>query len=132
MDLPREKNKKMKSMIILLLLTACLLCGTACNAIYINDVSERLLFAIESLPSPESDDCASRINDLISFWESKIDTVCLSVSYTVADRISEHAAVLLACADCGDRFGFYSALELLRDAVGDMRRLEQFSIGNLL
>ncbi|MBQ9806024.1 MAG: hypothetical protein IJW49_05915 [Clostridia bacterium] len=122
----------MKSLILLLLLTACLLCGTVCNAIYINDVSNCLLGAIEALPQPESDDCIVQIRDLIGFWESNIDTVRLSVSYTVADRITEQAAVLEACAVCGDRFGFYSALELLRDAVEDMRRLEQVSVGNLL
>ena len=122
----------MKSLILLLLLIACLLCGTVCNAIYINDVSDRLLLAIDNLPPPENGDCSKQIGELLVFWESKIGTVCLSVSYTIADRISEHAKVLFACAACGDRFGFYSALALLRDAVEDMRRLEQFSIGNLL
>ncbi len=122
----------MKSLIILLLLTATLLCGTICNAIYINDISDRLLLSIESLPPPDSADCSARIRDLIGFWEDEIDTVCLSVSYTVADRISEQAAVLLACSVCGDRFGFYSALALLHDAAEDMRRLEQISIENLL
>ena len=122
----------MKSLIVLLLLTVCLIGGTVCNSLYINDVSDHLLRAVDSLPPPDSADCLSRINDLIGFWESEIDTLSLTVSFPVADRISEHAAVLSACAFCGDRFGYFSALELLRDAIEDMRRLERFSIRNLL
>lgn len=122
----------MKGTILLLLLTICLIGGTVCNAIYINEVSERLLGGINELPSPDSADCLSKIRELSDFWKSKLDLVSLSVSFPIADRISEHTAVLFACASCGDRFGYFSALELLRDAVEDMRRLEQFSIRNLL
>ena len=42
------------------------------------------------------------------------------------------AAVLSACAACGDLFGYRSALALLQDAIGDVRRLEKISIENLL
>ena len=121
----------MKSLLVLLLLSLLLVTVTVGNYIYINDVSDRLLSKIQAIPAPNADDCSVRVAELIDFWEQTIDLVCLSVSYTVADRISEHAATLFACAECGDRYGFYSALALLRDAVGDLRRLESVSAGSL-
>jgi len=121
----------MKSLIILLILTLLLILSTAGNYLYINEVSDRLLSKIEAIPPPNEEGCRLRIDELIDYWEGKLDTVCLSVSYSVADRISEHAAALSAYAFSGDRHGFYYALALLRDAVGDLRRLESLSIGSL-
>ena len=122
----------MKSLIILLILAACLLSGTVGNYIYINEVSERLSAMIEALPASDDPMCGAMISELIDYWEEQRTAVCLSVSFTVADRISEQAAVLAACCFCGDRFGYYATLALLCDAVDDMRRLEQFSVENLL
>ena len=122
----------MKSLSVLFVLLFLLLAATVGNYIYINDVSDQMLFKIEAIPHPDASDCKARIDELIDFWESELDTVCLSVSYTVADRISEHAATLSACVRSGDRYGFYYSLSLLRDAVGDLRRLESLSIGSLL
>jgi hypothetical protein len=123
----------MRSLTILLILTALLLSATISNCIYINDISDRLLSKIEALPSPDAKEaCKIKIDDLIRFWEQNFDTVCLSVSYTVADRISEQAQTLLSCARIGDLYGFYQSLTLLRDAVEDMRRMEDLSVVSLL
>lgn len=122
----------MKSLFILLFLLALLVSSTVGNCIYINEVSDQLLFQIDAIPHPDADDCCARISALIDFWEQNFDTVCLSVSYTVADRISEQAQTLLSCARIGDLYGFYQSLTLLRDAVEDMRRMEDLSVVSLL
>ena len=122
----------MKVMIAVLILLVLLVSGTVCNYIYINEVCDRCLDYLDEIPAPDDVACGEKIDALIEYWESKSDLVSLSVSYTVTDRMSEHAAVLSAAARCGDRYGFYTALVLVRNTIGDLRRFERFSIGNLL
>ena len=122
----------MKVFILSLLLLGALLLGIGANFWYINRVADRLKEEVDELPDLSAPDCAAEIGELLQYWEKQTDTVCLSVPYNIVDRVSEQAELLLACADCGDRYGFYAAKALLYDAISDMRRLESFSMGNLL
>jgi len=116
------------SLILLVLMLFCVI-G---NYIYINEVSAQMDRLLEDLPRLDSPDCEARAAEICDYWASHVDTVGLSVCYTTVDRVSEQSAILQSCAAHGDVYGFFTALTLLRDAVGDMRRLEDFSIGNLL
>lgn len=116
--------------ISLTLLLAALVC-VAVNYIYINEVCDTLLEQIEEMPDVKDPDCLDAVKRLGNFWNARVDYAGLSASYVITDRISEQTETLIACAECGDLFGFRTALALLRDAVGDLRRLESFSIGNI-
>ena len=117
--------------ISLTLLAAVLVCVTV-NYIYINEVCDTLIEQLEVLPDIKDDACAEAAKRLGDYWNEQVDYAGLSASYVITDRISEQTETLIACAECGDLFGFRTALALLRDAVGDLRRLESFSIGNIL
>ena len=122
----------MKILIVSTLLFALMLGGIVFNAIYINKVTTRLQNALEELPDISSPDCTKQAREVLAYWEKHEPYVGLSVSFTMIDRLTEQAILLAACAECEDVFGFQSALALLRDCVQDVRRLEQFSIANLL
>lgn len=113
------------------LLLAALICVTV-NYIYINEVCDTLIEQIETLPDVSDDDCLPSVKCIADYWNERVDYAGLSASYVITDRISEQTETLVACAECGDLFGFRTALALLRDAVGDLRRLEAFTIGNIL
>ena len=121
----------MKSFWISIILLIATLIGVGANYFYINGVADELNARLDAIPAIGDPDCLDATQDLMDYWEAAIDTVNLSVGYTVVDRVSEQAVTLNACAACGDFYGFQTALALLRDAVGDMRRLERFSVGNL-
>ena len=121
----------MKWLALAIALVLLLGTGVTANYIYINDVSEQLLSRIDALPPPDDATCNARVAELLDYWETHINTVSLSVSYLISDRVSEQALTLLASVSSGNRDGYFIALALLRDAVDDMRRLERFSIGNL-
>lgn len=87
---------------------------------------------LDELPDMDDEDCLSAAMEIFSYWESHVDTVGLSVEFITVDRVSEQITTLLACAECGDLYGFRTSIALLRDAIGDMHRLETFSIENLL
>ena len=122
----------MKSFMISLGLLAVLLSGVLINHLYIKDVFAHMSAEIDALPDVGDADCPAAVQDLASYWDRQIDLVSLSVSYPIVDRICEHVATLLACAECNDLFGYRTALALLRDALGDMMRFEAPSIGTLL
>ncbi len=122
----------MRSFIIAMVLLGAMLGGIAGNYIYINEVSEQMLERLDAMPNVLEGDCSPQAAEIVEFWESHAPTVGLSVGYTVTDRVSEQAVTLSTCAACHDLYGYQTALALLRDAVGDMRRLEAFSLENLL
>lgn len=121
----------MKAFWISIALLVLLVITIVCNFCFINRVATRLEQALDTMPDAGDPRCAEAARAFLSNWESAVDVVGLSVSYPTVDRVSEQAITLVACAECGDLYGFRTALALLRDAVGDMRRLEKFSIGNL-
>lgn len=122
----------MKVFWISIILLTVMLSGIAWNYSYINNVANEMISMLDALPDAEDEASPTAAREIVDFWEARADYVALSVSYNVTDRVSEQAVTLAACAACGDRYGYRTALALLRDAVGDMRRLEQFSIENLL
>lgn len=122
----------MKSLIFTLVLLALMLGSVVGNFFYINRVADTMEEWLNALPDIGEEACAEKVAELRRYWENQASFVGLSVGYTVLDRVSEQAATLEACVSCGDLYGFRTAVALLRDAVGDVRRLEQFSIENLM
>ena len=122
----------MRSFFISLLLAILLLGCITLNNLYINRLADRMLRQVEALPTLDDPECASLARSLLEEWDEQVELVRLSVGYTVVDRVSEQATTLLVCAECGDLYGYQTALALMRDAIGDMRRLEVLSISNIL
>ncbi|MBQ8345780.1 MAG: hypothetical protein IJY42_05910 [Clostridia bacterium] len=122
----------MKSLIATVLLLVLMLGAVVGNFFYINITADTASALLGQLPRSLQKDCVPKAEELLQFWESHAHTVTLSVGYTLADRVTEQAKLLLSAAECGDLYGYQTALTLLEDAISDMRRLEQFSIENLL
>ena len=122
----------MKSFLITTLLLGIMLAGVVANHIYIKEVFQTMTDALSALPDINAPDCKEQAARLAEYWERQSELVSLSVSYTTVDRINEQMAVLLACAEQGDLFGYRSAHALLLDAVGDMMRFEKPTYGALL
>ena len=122
----------MKSFVVTAILLVVLIGALTVNHIYIKEVFGAMNAALDALPDVGEEDCPARAAELQAYWEEQADLVSLSVSYTTVDRICEHAATLVACAECGDLYGYRTALALLRDAVGDMMRFETPEVGALL
>ena len=122
----------MKSFLFSMALFALLLFVIAWNFVYVNSTADRLLEMIEALPASPDENALAPAEELSDFWDDRINSIGFSVGYTVLDRISEQAATLVTTSKYHNFFDYQLAKELLRDAVRDMRRLEQFSVGNLL
>ena len=114
----------MKAFRFALLLFLLMLCIIGCNALYINRLSNDLNERLGALPDIESNACLDEALRFCRDWDSKSKLVSLSVGYPVVDRITEQSALLVACAECGDLYGYRSAIALLYDAVEDLQRLE--------
>ena len=122
----------MKAFAVSVILLLVLLLGILGNYWYINTLGDRMEATLETIPDIGEDGCAEAVESFLALWETHAATVGLSVAFPTVDRLSEQAQTLLVCAKTGDTFGFAVARGLLRDAIDDMRRLEAFSIANLL
>ncbi len=122
----------MKSLATTLILLVLMLGGITWNYVHINRISDELIEQIEALPDVGEEGCVEAVQTLNDYWLSHAESVEFAAGYTVVDRVSEQAVTLLACASCGDLYGYRTALALLLDAVEDMRRPESFSVGTML
>ena len=114
----------MKSFLVSLVLIVLMIGGVTANCIYINKVGNRIQESTEQLPIPSDVDCLRMASELEKQWKKDAQWIHISVNHTIVDRIGEQASTLVACAQSGDLYGFYTARALLWDAVEDMRRLE--------
>ncbi len=122
----------MKSFVITLLLLLLMLGGILVNHLYINKVANSLLSGLDSMPQECNEESTSQARELLSYWEAHADRVDLSVSFPLVDRVGEQLNVLIACAECGDLYGYRSTLAILKDAVKDIKRLERLTVGSIL
>ena len=114
--------------LVISIVRALLMLGTIVgNALYINKVETKMSRMLNELPEIDAEGCEEAVRELETYWSRNVRFVVLSVNFSTADRVSEEVATLAACARVGDFYGFHSALALLRDAVGDMIRMERFS-----
>lgn len=116
----------MKSFAVALILLLSALCGIVLNCIYINNVANKIENDLETLANnPIDENCIRQAKSILEYWKKNVEFVEVSVAYSIADRVSEQAVTLVACAEAGDLYGFRTAYVLLRDAIEDMRRLEK-------
>ena len=114
----------MKSFLVSLVLIVLMIGGVTVNCIYINKVGNRIQESTEQLPIPSEPDCLQMVSELEKQWKKDAQWIHISVNHTIVDRIGEQTSTLVACAQSGDLYGFYTARALLLDAVEDMQRLE--------
>ena len=114
----------MKNLFLLLVLPLILVGGVIGNAIYINEVSDRLLEQLDALPAPDSPTVTEPLLELCAVWEKHCEYVGLTTSSLLTDRVSEQTAALLAAARAGDAYGYAAAQALLRTAIEHLRRQE--------
>ena len=121
----------MKSLIATSVLFILMLGGIAANTVYVNRVADDLEQAALALPDAREADCVSAVSALQESWERRVDFIEFASGFSTVDRISEYVSALLVCASIGDVYGYYSARTLLLDAVSDMRRPENLSLGTI-
>lgn len=122
----------MRSFYVTLCLLLLVLCGIGYNFWYVNHVSDTMKRMAEALPPFGSKDAFEHVTRMQQYWEKHAAFVGLSVGFPTVDRLFEQISLLCACMECGDLYGYTAARTLLLDCVSDIRRLESFSIGNLL
>lgn len=117
----------MKGFVISIVLTLLMLAAIVGNVLYINKVETRINRMLDALPPFGDSACEEATRDMEAYWQKNLSFVVISVNYSTADRVSEHLAALVACSESGDRYGYYTSIALIRDAVGDITRMERLA-----
>ena len=114
----------MKMFFLTLFLFILMLFLIITNAIYIKRMTSEMDDRIERLSDVHSSQCVKEIAALQKYWEKQMPLVSLSASFFAVDRTTEQLSLLLVAAKNQDLYGYCSALAMLTDAVGDLRRME--------
>ena len=121
----------MRSLIATIVLCCVMILAAGANFVYVNHLADEMTEMADALPKPNEPNCTTQTAALCQKWEKNAPIVGLTVGFSTVDKLSEHCQTLHSCAAVGDIYGYYSTLSLLKDSIDDVRRLEQFSVGNL-
>ena len=122
----------MRSLIATVVLCCIMILAATANFIYVNNLADAMVEILDAMPDIDEPMCIQKAEFLYQKWERHSPIIGLTVGFSTVDKLSEHCQTLLSCAQVGDVYGYYATLTLLYDAIDDIRRLEQFSVSNLL
>ena len=122
----------MKAFVIICVIFAVMLGCIVFNYFYINKISNELYVLASGISGVEEDGCYAGVSQLDQYWQQHHDRVGLSVSFVELNRVSDAITSMKSYAAAGEEADFECARELLLNAIHEMRRLEAFTIGNIL
>ncbi len=123
----------MKGCIIGGVVLAVVIALVVVNAVFVNRTVEDLTEQLGTLPeAPDPETTPAEAVALREKLESKEALLGLSISYEVTDKAVEALRGLEAAARAGDVFQYQGTLEILKDLIEDIGRLEKLSVKNLL
>ena len=121
----------MRALITVLIIFLALCLTMIFNYLYINSTSDELTKLAESLSLDDSD-CLEKINELEEKWEKSYLIFSLTVSFKDLDYLGETLLALKSSAESTNALEFVRYQVLFIDAIDGVRRLERFSIINIL
>lgn len=113
---------------LLIILVICIILN--CN--FINEAYNQLSDLAKQIETHPCEENSAIINELKIYWKSKISWISLSVSHKEIDNLSNIIDTILVSNESGDRVNLMTNLELLKNSIETIVRLEQFSVKNIL
>ena len=121
----------MQSLVTALIIFLALCIAMVFNYLYINKTADELSALTEEI-SLEDADCHQKISELEKKWEKSSYIFSLSVSFKDIDYLGENLLALKSSAENKNQLEFERYRALVIDAIDGVRRLEKFSIINIL
>lgn len=122
----------MKSFIATLIIFVLLLVIIVFNFFYINRVGDNMTEMVNALEFYDSTGCKAGLERLYGYWKDNEAKVSLSVSYIELNSVDDNMTKMISYFECDDRTEFECSRASLLNAIEEMRRLEAFSIKNIL
>lgn len=120
----------------------CLLAGAvllavllivAGNALYVNSAVKQLTNLVDTLPTePRPIETPEQVVAIRKELEAREVWLGLSISYANVDKTVETLRGLEASARAGDVYQYQASLEILKDLIENLGRLERLSVKNIL
>ena len=121
----------MRTLVAVLIVFVMLCIAMTTNFLYINKTADELTELVNSL-SLDDTNCTYKINEIKNRWEKNSVIFSLSVSFKEIDYLGETLIALESTAKSKSELEFERCRLLLVDAIDGVRRLERFSIMNIL
>ena len=121
----------MKTLAVVLAIFFILCAAMVLNFIYINESADELTSLAESL-SFDDPSITDKIEEIERKWEKSSVIFSLTVNFKEIDYLGETLVELKSSAESRNRDEFERYKLLVIDAIDGVRRLERFSIINIL
>ena len=121
----------MKTLTIVLAIFFALCTAMLLNFIYINESADELTHLTEEL-SFDDPSVAKKIEEIEKKWEKSSVIFSLTVNFKDIDYLGESLVALKSSARTRDKDEFERYRLLVIDAIDGVRRLERFSVMNIL
>ena len=119
----------MRSFIITVMLLVSMISIIAANALYINNVTDKISSLVDDQSFKKApEDALSRLE---SFWESNKILLEFSIGYKETDRMSELILDLRECIEQNNVTEEKRVRALISDCASDISRLEKLNLENL-
>ena len=116
--------------ITLVLFAALIICGVL-NFLFVNNVHAEMnviTAEISRTPCPENKE---KIQSLSDYWEKANPKLSFSVSYITIDTVTNLIDAVKVYNAVGDENQLIYNIELLINAIDNIKRLENFSVKNI-
>ena len=121
----------MQTLITALAIFLALCIAMIFNYLYINKTADEFTSVAESL-SLEDPECLEKIKELEEKWEKSSLIFSFTVSFKDLDYLGETLLALKSSAESANVLEFERYQALMIDAMDGVRRLERFSVINIL
>ena len=116
--------------ITLALFSALIICGIL-NFLFVNNVHNEMNEMVAEISRAPCAENEERIQNLSDYWEKTNTKLSFSVSYTAIDTVTNLIDSIKLYNDVGDSKQLAYSIELLINAIDNIKRLENFSVKNI-
>ena len=122
----------MKGFVLTLIIFALLISGIVINCIFVNKVHKDMHELVDKVSPSPSEGNEVLIKQIEKLWDERKKLLSISVSFSEIDDITNRIDALFASNQSKDAVQIAINIELLQNAIDTLKRLEMFSIENIL
>ena len=122
----------MKGFILTLILFTLLIASIIINCFFVNNVHKDMHELVDKVSPYPSEKNEALIKQIEKLWDERKKLLSISVSFSEIDKVTNSIDALSASNQSKDATQIAINIKLLQNAIDTLKRLEMFSVENIL
>ena len=122
----------MKGFILTLILFTLLIASIIINCFFVNNVHKDMHELVDKVSPYPSEENEALIKQIEKLWDERKKLLSISVSFSEIDKVTNSIDALSASNQSKDATQIAINIKLLQNAIDTLKRLEMFSVENIL